>query len=337
MLESFLSQVHEGWAVLSTRSGENETSDTVPMWSTSANCGVGYARLATDIDGRRRLLIPVTETAIVPVESSGAGLAIQELRLQIDGSWARFIDISCNDTQLFAAFSTIISEVLQRISDGAPPPAAIVGALEDYRELLRRSSQRLSREFLTGLAGELLLLRDIIRIDPAAIAAWTGPSGGRHDYIGPGISIEVKSSLRTTGRQVTISSIDQLDYPAGEDLYLWWFRFEESGSGGTSIREIVRSIWNELLDKSAFSDRLKALRIDDWQHDESIANFRIRLLADDVYRVTEEFPRLSREAFPGKRLPKGVMDCKYTIDLTQADDLRLSADEAQRVKERLAS
>ena len=161
MTESFVPLVHDGWAVLSAG---NQGSDdvTVPTWSTGVDCGVGPARLALGDAGERRLLIPVSEALPVPVDVAGAGLSIQESRLQIDGVWIRFIDTGCDDSRLFTVFSTIVGEVLERLSDGVSPVNAVAGAISDFRALLRRTSRSLTREVLTGLAGELLSHRSAI-------------------------------------------------------------------------------------------------------------------------------------------------------------------------------
>lgn len=86
----------------------------------------------------------------------------------------------------------------------------------------------LSAEQMCGLFGELwflliwLLPRGIRRVQNRV-----GPTGARHDFSWPTITVEAKTTQSARGHVHRISGLDQLDPPCGGDLFLFSLRMRE--------------------------------------------------------------------------------------------------------------
>lgn len=182
---------------------------------------LGPVLLGVDDDGLRHLLVPVPGEE-TPKDRVSRGINLGHRDLMFNDIEVRYADLSCTIRRLVGPFDRLVEDVLSRL--GGEPNAglnAVVSTLDDWRALLRRSLEGLSRDEVIGLIGELEIMSELASVDPVkAVLGWTGPSGAVHDFSRNGWDVEVKSTTAVNANTVRISNLDQLDPSLSTSLHL---------------------------------------------------------------------------------------------------------------------
>lgn len=264
-----------------------------------------------DPSGGRHVLAPIDDdysfTAI-------RGSAVELTEWRHPQSSQRYLDLVCNVDGLASVFYRLADSIVERIEQRQEHCyAALFGALTDWQKLLKPSVS-LSEEALRGLFGEMTVLRLLAQRNPIfALDAWLGPTGHVHDFATTNGDIEVKAT-KHEGRDVEISSLDQLDEVAGVPLCLVRIHVEDSPNG-VNIGDLVDELVTLGCLRSMVVEKLERM------------GFHVGITADDSrFVVTEALLAWSVEAdFPGLRsadLPDVRRDplkrIKYTVDLLNA-------------------
>lgn len=192
----------------------------------------------------------------------------------------------------------------------------ILARLYRWHELLKAGRKKLlSQSQITGLCGELLVLRDLFLayISPFdAIIAWRGPYGDEQDFLCRSKMVEVKTQLSSSDRKLQISSVDQLDTVSGE-IFVCHQTLgvgEEGGQRCFSLNTLVDEIL-EILKKNSLVavDIMYAALIEYGYIKHSEYDQRYYILSSrNYFRVTEGFPALRASS-----VPAGIADVKYSI------------------------
>ncbi|KRF42534.1 hypothetical protein ASH01_17070 [Terrabacter sp. Soil811] len=264
-----------------------------------------------DRTGGRHVLAPVADdysfTAI-----RGAAVELTEWRHPQTAQ--RYLDLVCTVDGLSTVFYRLADSVVERIEQRREQcHAALFGALTDWQRLLKPSAS-LSEEVLRGLFGELVVLRLLAQRNAIfALDAWLGPTGHVHDFATANGDVEVKATNRD-GRDVEISSLNQLDEVAGVPLSLIRVRVEDS-PGGQSIGDLVDDLVRLGCLRSAVVEKLDSM------------GFQVGITADDsrfvvtgpllAWSVGTDFPGLRSADLPENRRD-AVKRIKYTLDLLNA-------------------
>jgi hypothetical protein len=311
----------EGWRKL--HAGEVSPDFAIATVRLALDSGYGEVRLALGEARAPQLLIPTAVGRRVPEALSAVGVRVRNVQYVVHGRVQTFIEVESAIRTLDDAFEQLVEAILHRLAGGAAPEAAVAGAITDLRELLRRERAR-DPEFVVGLFGELTVVRDLLDVDQEAVVAWTGPIPHRHDFSGRTLALEVKTTTGRSTGYATISSVDQLAAPAhGGDLYLLLIRVERAGAGGRTVHELLEDISRRCTTPPVLDEALARLRLEDWRSDESLKADRLSVVARTLYRVASGFPRIVPGSFTDGRVPLGVRDVRYTIDLATADRFRL--------------
>jgi hypothetical protein len=229
-----------------------------------------------------------------------------------------FIDIMNTDRGLDPVFAEIADEILHRISNSTAPLGAVEGTIADFRELLREAGdQSVADSKIYGLIGELVVLRNLAQITPAAVEAWTGPYDQRHDFRRRKNALEVKTSSRADATTISISSCEQLSEPVGGSLTLVHLRVERADKGDLFVAGLVSDILACGVAKMSLEKGLAAVGClnpssPEWNR------IRCDLEGLAAYRVGPGFPRITAAQFPKEQLPEGIKSIVYTIDLRAA-------------------
>ena len=158
-----------------------------------------------------------------------------------------------------------------------------------------------------SVLGEMLVLKHVLSFDPTA--TWTASQAGTHDIESESHSYEVKSTIRRYGALLTISSQFQLLTPKPLDLY--FVRVEESPAG-VSINDIAGELTSMGYDENLLEKQLSRAHFDKGS---SYRDKKYSILEKRVYKVDENFPRITPQSFKGDVVPKGVVEITYTVDL----------------------
>lgn len=218
--------------------------------------------------------------------------------------------------------------VIDLTSIAAAAPCAHLGIqhtvrrLEAWQACLRARRRGLEREEQTGLLGELAVL-ELLGNDiglAEAIAAWTGPLGGIHDFHARGTAVEVKTAIGIS-HNIQIVRLDQLDVEGLRQLVLARVRFHE-GPEGATLQELINVLRKKIeaecpASVQEFAEKL--LRTGYLDADaEFYASTRTVLTDIHAFGVGNEFPRLVRAT-----VPSAIMEATYSLDERQLTPFRM--------------
>lgn len=142
-------------------------------------------------------------------------------------------------------FLHVMSALLDLVG---PTPSLddLAHAITELAGIFQRLSSP-SRESVTGLAGELVLIA--VASDPvAAAAAWRTDPDDRYDFSADRLRLEVKSTA--TRKRVHSFSYEQSDVPAGCQGVVASL-FIERSAGGTTLEDLILIIASRLVSSPA--------------------------------------------------------------------------------------
>jgi hypothetical protein len=271
---------------------------------------------AIDAEGLYHLLVPLRHEVDVVADRRSSGVHLDLRILTEKDQETRFLDVACRKRHLREVFMHLADEMVRELrQDASQPVATCRSVLIRWRELLSREiSHILSEQVLLGLFGELWHLREIARVQPAALDAWIGPSGAKHDFLRDSTALEVKTSQKADEHRFEVHGVDQLDPPADGILYFAATIVEQCNDGGESIPELIAAIQEYGVDTLELMSKLAALgyRSTDENY---YAGRRFKLVRVRFYMVGEVFPRIVRQSFAEGALPPRVVRLAYIIDL----------------------
>jgi hypothetical protein len=243
-----------------------------------------------------------------------------EIGYRSDGRWSlRIALLEPLLRPVFAALCADIVSITRTDVHQSGLPAAVLGRIDTWRNLLERGQAGLDEMALRGMIGELLVLETqvLATLSPEeAVDAWKGPLGAPQDFLLPtGSRIEVKAIGRSA-KTVQIHGLDQLD-PSLDRLTLAVVRLAVTGPtapGATTASLIVARLRKRLLlhpsALAAFDRRLANLG---WHEHESHDKFAVHPIAIEYRDVQSDFPRLVSSS-----VPSGILGADYTILLPDA-------------------
>ncbi|WP_404354875.1 PD-(D/E)XK motif protein [Cytobacillus firmus] len=142
---------------------------------------------------------------------------------------------------------------------------------------------------------------------------WYGPFGGSIDLITSDGYYEVKSTISRYKSIVHISGQYQLlrDKPQ----HILFCRLEKSPHG-LSINDLSHILIRKGIQEEYIEERLATLGI---KKGSSARKESYKLLECSLYKVDQNFPRITSESFKNNKIPKHIIQISYSIDLTGLD------------------
>lgn len=277
-----------------------------------------------DWHGRFGLFVTVgdSDSTVTGMDTSGLKVTTEVYRIGTRAP-TRQVSLVCERAEHRTTFAALAVDVLEAIRQApADPIAAVQECLDRWRVFWRVQPAGLTQEAALGLFAELWFLRFWMAGPPEeAVRRWTGPTGERHDFQWPELSVEVKASAVAPGTMHRIGSLDQLDDPTEGSLCLFSLHVADDALSQNTLPAIVQAIRSTIsasAEATAQYDRdLAAVGYSPAHADRYERRFRV--VSERLYRVDDEFPRLTRRSF-ADGLPSGVVDVAYTIDLTACPD-----------------
>jgi len=271
-------------------------------------------------DGSPALLIEKRPDEKSPTTVGAANISVAERYLTYRGRELQVVQLDCRDRNLEPIFAEVCLMVLDKLRSGSAISDAITGILSDLRQLLGVGGRPSPvRRMDIGLLGEMLVLRNLVYADWQNYLAWTGPAGSRFDFRSGGIAIEIKTYRKKQTDTVTISSLDQLDPPAGATLWLQTVELEPDPKGDITYSALHSQI------RGCLPPRYQ-VRFEEQMHEaadlDSIGDLTqaYSLNALRLYRVGKGFPAVTRSSLVDGELPVGVSHVRYRLDLAAARD-----------------
>lgn len=273
----------------------------------------GPVLVAVRDDDVRHLLVPIDTKHSLKEDLDGQAVTLRRRVLEDDSSYRTYAALALVDGGLRDLFRALCVEVLNEVA--ATPDraaAALRKTLSDWRSLLSGSRRTLGPSELAGLFGELLLLREMIDVDPGAVTFWTGHSGTAQDFHRATIALEVKATTSPEGRKARIHGVGQLDGGDAGRLLLTWVRLRTDQ--GRSVPDLVDEILGATDDGAAF---LAALRDAGYlMPDREVYARRVfDIVERRTYEVGPGFPRITGTGLTGDAALAGITGIHYDLDL----------------------
>lgn len=260
-------------------------------------------------DGRLHLLLAID---LAPPSLPPDLQSIQVRILEGEQIW---MDVSAKSHHE-ELLTLITNKVLYAIhTERRDPAVSVERTIDDMRAALRPLVPDLGTSEQIGLFGELWVLSNILipTLGTRVSHLWSGPESERHDFVGQGVHVEVKTTTKSEPRH-EISRLDQLKAPVGKRLLFVSVLLERSLGGDETLADRVDEIRDKLgTDGHAldiFDSRLAQLGWHEGlRQTGSLLRFTFRNV--HVFEVNGSFPRLPDDYVP----PLGVTGIKYTINV----------------------
>lgn len=261
-------------------------------------------------DGRLHLLIVVdSEPLDLPPD-----LQSIQVRL-VEGEDRTWLDVSARSHHE-ELFTLIANKVLNAICiEGRDRAVSVDKVIDDMRAALRPVVPDLSTSVQIGLFGELWVLSNVLlpTVGSKVCHMWSGPDSERHDFVGHGVHLEVKTTTRSEPKH-EISRLDQLRTPKDKRLLLVSVLLERSLGGEVTLADLVDEVRGKLgsdgREIDVFESQLSKLGWHEGvRQNGSLLRFNFRDV--HVFEVEGSFPRMPDDYIP----PPGVSSIKYSIDV----------------------
>ncbi|NWE71133.1 PD-(D/E)XK motif protein [Pseudomonas gingeri] len=276
------------------------------------------ALIGVSDDGRLHLLLAID------VAPQKLPPDLQSLQVRILEGGQTWLDVSARSHHE-ELLTLVANKVLHAICiEGRDPAVSVERIIDDMRAALRPLALDLSAAEQIGLFGELWVLSNVLlpTIGPRVSHLWSGPEGERHDFIGQGVHVEVKTTTRSEPKH-EISRLDQLKAPPSKRLLFVSVMLERSLGGDETLADRVDEIREKLVSDGraldVFDSRLAQLG---WHEGLRQTGALLRFTFRDVhvFEVTGNFPRLPDDYDP----PLGVTAIRYSINVGSLPSLEVS-------------
>lgn len=307
------------WADLRTRRPDHDDV----LETVEASPDIAGSMFGVDRRGDLHLLLPVDG----PSDRSPAIPDLRGLRVRhrVLGGAGQFADVCANACHQ-RMFSSLCEQIIDAVVfEQRRPWNAVFSTLRDWQVAWKAAAPAMDKAVQVGLYGELLVLEKIMipALGPQAVDHWSGPDQERHDFVGPGMHLEVKTTRRRR-HEHEISRVDQLSVSAPRRLLLLSIMLEESAQGTHSIADRIDAVVSQVSRDAAASDNFmaKLVRLG-WSEDMRSTGELLRFFERfDALALPVEgaFPRLPDDFV----LPTGIVSLRYTVDLSNLPSMGLN-------------
>lgn len=276
------------------------------------------ALIGVSDDGRLHLLLAVD------VAPHRLPPDLQSIQVRVMDGGQIWLDVSARSHHE-ELLTLVANKILHAIKiEGRDPAVSVERIIDDMRSALRPLAPDLGTTEQIGLFGELWVLSNVLfpTVGSRACHLWSGPESERHDFVGQGVHVEVKTTTRSEPKH-EISRFDQLRRPDNKRLLFVSVMVEKSLGGDETladrIDEIREKVGSDGHALDVFDSRLAQLG---WHEGLRQTGALLRFTFRDVhvFEVTDTFPRLPDDYVP----PLGVTGIKYSINVGSLPSLEVS-------------
>lgn len=289
--------------------------------------------------GARYFLVPISADEKDLSDDGIQGLKVTTEHLEIAGEQSRrFIALLCSDEGAYDLFDVVGAELIGAFETMPESPREATRLVINRWKRFWSTAPRsvLDGGEIAGLFGELWFLQVWLGPSigmPAAIKAWRGPFGSRHDFELRFLSVEVKTTTSRDHRTHLINGIDQLARPEVGPLLFFSLAIAPERGATNSLVVLVDVIRASLqsdpetadafdvaLASAGYSDAFRGYYLERTYH----------VAGGLLFEVDGSFPRLTRDQLTSSDLLPGVSEVKYcvTVDAARSEVLAESPDMA---------
>ena len=252
----------------------------------------------------------------VAIEISDTDLLISEhfanaryhtCTLIINNEQKYFLVVQSYREDLRMEFATLCAQFLEPGENGKARKQLLDNPItwwDNWKDLLGNS---INEKCVYSIVAELLTLNYIM--DSDATAEWSNNGAGTHDIECEEKSIEVKSTINKYSSKMVASGQFQLN--SDKDLYIYFVRMEPSTTGYS-----INSLVDALEDKGYNIDKLEQMLLNrGYERGASSRELCFDILEKRKYFVDDDFPKIVDSSFKDDKIPLGITQIQYTIDL----------------------
>lgn len=148
---------------------------------------------------------------------------------------------------------------------------------------------------------------------------WSGDEYGTHDIEANDYSVEVKSTSKKYGTDITVSSQYQF-VSNNKPLYLMHYRFEKSKEG-ISVNQMINKF--DCVKSQLIRDKLENLG---YMLSNHIFDIRYKVLEIKLFDVNDEFPVLDINKYTDENLKMRLKSLQYQVNLDGIEHEVISKD-----------
>lgn len=170
--------------------------------------------------GRDQNCNPILSISQVPEEKAFISSVAIEVISYDQKTFGFRYDLKLKEDKFKDIFFKVVDDILcyaANETDRKKYARSLIDRYKVWCKFWKRNRTTLTREEKQGLFGELLYIRDNLKKgkDPdCLLRSWKGPEGAPQDFIETGSWAEIKT-IKHTFDSISISSLEQLDNPAG--------------------------------------------------------------------------------------------------------------------------
>ena len=265
----------------------------------------------------------VLNTGKLEKTSSSKAIIVENIPLN-DNSYA--LRFTLNFPSLDEIFVKLCWDLMTSSKDDPKPVERIVAQYKKWLRLLQQiGNGLLPPHSQKGLIGELLYLAGLIDShgENSALGEWVGPEGADQDFNFENGWAEVKTTI-IAGTSIQVSSLQQFDRLDEGTLIVYFLdKTSSNGNSTISLNEAVRSVSSKITtqtNRDLFELKLAKCGYQSKNADE-YSSYRFKLSEKRLYRVSEEFPKLTKN-----NVPAAVIEAQYRIDLPSIESFRKRED-----------
>lgn len=299
---------------------------------------------AVDKQSRRHVLVKLKDedADVRDTQSRGISIDTRELATATD-QITRYADIVCLDPLGYDSFDLVAAEIAQKLATSDTSASdVILRVIAKWRRFWNSGPRQvLSPSEVLGLFAELWFLRHWLlpNLSPAAaVSAWRGPFGSRHDFEFARNAVEVKATLARSPVTHHINGLDQLVHPVQGDLFFFSLAVAQEVTASESLPQLIDSLVEVFVDcddvQSDLFSRLAHAGYNAADSTEYLST-RFRIAHAHLYLVTDGFPKIIPSTFAGPTL-SGVSQIEYDISLNGFDDLIIARSPSLAIGRRIA-
>ena len=197
--------------------------------------------IGVDANGFLHLLVAIRE------EPQSLPQELEAIVVQTIETDKLYLDISAKG-HYEMIFTPLVNQIFSGIYvQGRDSIDVVIETIEEFRGALKPIKPDLTMSEQIGLVGELWVLSNALIpiIGTRACYLWSGPNSERHDFIGDGVHIEVKTTTKSEDRH-EISRLDQLRAPTEKKLIFASIQLERTDGGAITVATLIDEVISAL-------------------------------------------------------------------------------------------
>lgn len=272
----------------------------------------GYEAYVTKTSGMTGVFIPCIYNE--KLHEKFAKVELQYLpKIILNGQETSGFYLYMNDKEATARilreFATICSNFVDPGEKGLNRKNIVENPLEWWKawKLIIGNANR--EKMVYALIGEMMVYHYLLQ--QGSGYTWTGADKKRIDFVNGIEDVEVKSTTKRNGEEITVHGVFQMSLCDNAKLSVLFCRLEENPKG-KSINNMIDILVADGCDRNYLEQVVADCGFMDGASDRNIPYL---LLEARKYPVNDAFPKITPAAFAGGAIPSGISNLQYTVDL----------------------